>query len=241
MCVDYTDLNMACPKDPFPLPRIDQVVDSTAGCDLLCFFDAYSEYHQISMAKEAEEKTSFPTPVITYCYVRMPFGLKNAGPTFQRTMRITLQDLQSRNVEAYVDDIMVKTRQQETFLQDLSEAFDSLRTTRLKLNPEKCVFGVPAGELLGRLGSSRGIEVNLAKVEAIDLMQPPTHLKEAQRLAGCMAALGRFISKLGERGLPPLQADQENQTLQLDGGGRPRVLGTQEVSHLPSGPGGTPG
>ena len=130
----------------------------------------------------------------------MPFGLKNAGSTFQQTMRITLQDLQSRNVEAYVDDIVVKTRQQETFLRDLSEAFDSLRTTRLKLNPEKCVFGVPVGKLLGFLVSIRGIEVNPAKVEAIDRMQPQTHLKEAQCLTGCMAALGRFISKLGEHG-----------------------------------------
>jgi len=111
MCVDYTELNKACPKHPFPLPRIDQVADSTAGCDLLCFLDVYSEYRQISMAKEDEEKTSFTTPVGTYCYVCMPFGLKKAGPTFQRTMRITLQDLQPHNVEAYVDDIVVKNRQ----------------------------------------------------------------------------------------------------------------------------------
>ena len=96
-------------------------------------------------------------------------------------------------------------RQQKTFLRDLSEAFDSLRTTRLKLNPEKCVFGVPAGKLLGFLVSIRGIEVNLAKVEVIDRMQPPTHLKEAQHLTGCMAALGRYISKLEERGLPLLK------------------------------------
>ena len=93
MCVDYTDLNKACPKDPFLLPRIDQVIDSTAGCDLLCFLDAYSGFHQISMAREDEEKKSFTTPVGTYCYVCMPFGLKNAGPTFQRTMCIALQDL----------------------------------------------------------------------------------------------------------------------------------------------------
>ena len=82
MCADYSDLNKACPKDPFLLPCIDQVVDSTAGCDLLCFLDAYSGYPQISMAKEDEEKTSFTTPVGTYYYVRMPFGLKNAGPSF---------------------------------------------------------------------------------------------------------------------------------------------------------------
>ena len=120
------------------------------------------------MVREGKEKTSFTTLVGTYCYVRMPFGLKNAGPTFQRTMHITLQDLQSRNVEAYIDDILVKTQRQETFLRDLFEAFDSLRSTRLKLNAEKCVFGVPAGKLLGFLVSSHGIEVNPIKVEVID-------------------------------------------------------------------------
>ncbi|NAV21938.1 RNA-directed DNA polymerase, partial [Salmonella sp. zj-h16] len=102
MCIDYTDLNKACPKDPYPLPRIDQIVDSTAGCDLLCFLDAYSGYHQIRMAREDEEKTAFITPVGTYCYTSMPFGLKNAGPTFQRTTRISLGSQIGRNVEAYV-------------------------------------------------------------------------------------------------------------------------------------------
>src|SRR5438105_14710560 len=87
VCVDYTDLNKACPKDPFPLPRIDQIVDSTAGCDLLCFLDAYSGYHQISMCREDEEKTAFVAPSGVYCYTRMPFGLKNAGPTYQRCMQ----------------------------------------------------------------------------------------------------------------------------------------------------------
>jgi len=95
MCVDCTDLNKACPKDPFPLPHVDQVVDSMAGCDLLCFLDVYTGYPQISMAKEDEEKTSFTTPMGTYCYVSMPFGLKNAGPAFQRTMQVTMSKLMS--------------------------------------------------------------------------------------------------------------------------------------------------
>jgi hypothetical protein len=201
MCVDYTKLNKACPKDPFLLPRIYQVVNSMAGCDLLCFPDVYSGYHQISMTKENEEKTSFTTPVGTYYYIRIPFGLKNTNPMFQQTMHIILKDLQGHNIEEYVDNIVVKTRQQETRLRDLSESFDSLRTTRLKLNLEKCVFGVSAGKLLHFLVSSRGIKVNPQKVEAIDRMQPPTRLKEAQHFTRCMAALGRFISKLGERAL----------------------------------------
>ena len=109
------------------------------------------------MAIEDEEKTSFTTPVGTYCYVSMPFGLHNAGSSFQRDVRITLDSQVGRNVEAYVDDLVVKSQDWATLLEDLAETFNSLRTTRLKLNPEKCVFGVPAGKLLGFLVSSRGI------------------------------------------------------------------------------------
>lgn len=90
MCIDFTDLNKTCPNDDFPLPRIDQLVDSTSGCELLSFLDAYSGYHQINMCKEDEEKTSFITPYGTYCYVKMPFGLKNAGATFQKLIQKNL-------------------------------------------------------------------------------------------------------------------------------------------------------
>nr|CAH67296.1 OSIGBa0103O01.14 [Oryza sativa]CAH67380.1 OSIGBa0159F11.4 [Oryza sativa] len=202
MCIDYTDLNKACPKDPYPLPRIDQIVDSTAGCDLLCFLDAYSGYHQIRMAREDEEKTAFITPIGTYCYTTMPFGLKNAGPTFQRTTRISLGSQLGRNVEAYVDDLDVKTRNQETLLTDLAETFESLRSARIKLNPDKCVFGVPAGKLLGFLVSARGIEANPEKIRAIERMRPPSKIRDVQCVTGCMAALSRFISRLGEKALP---------------------------------------
>nr|CAE02097.1 OSJNBa0020I02.4 [Oryza sativa Japonica Group] len=202
MCIDYTDLNKACPKDPYPLPRIDQIVDSTAGCDLLCFLDAYSGYHQIRMAREDEEKTAFITPIGTYCYTTMPFGLKNAGPTFQHTTRISLGSQIGRNVEAYVDDLVVKTRNQEALLSDLAETFESLRSARIKLNPDKCVFGVPAGKLLRFLVSARGIEANPEKIRAIERMRPPSKLRDVQCVTGCLAALSRFISRLGEKALP---------------------------------------
>nr|CAE04960.2 OSJNBa0070D17.11 [Oryza sativa Japonica Group] len=202
MCIDYTDLNKACPKDPYPLSRIDQIVDSTAGCDLLCFLDAYSGYHQIRMAREDEEKTAFITPIGTYCYTTMPFGLKNAGPTFQRTTRISLGSQIGRNVEAYVDDLVVKTRNQETLLSDLAETFESLRSARIKLNPDKCVFGVPTGKLLGFLVSARGIEANPEKIRALERMRPPSKLRDVQCVTGCMAAQSRFISRLGEKALP---------------------------------------
>jgi hypothetical protein len=109
LCVDFTDLNKACPKEPYPLTRIDQIVDSTAGCDLLCFLDAFSGYHQIKMAKEDEEKIAFITRCGVFFYVCMPFGLKDAGATFQRLMRIALGKQMGRNAKAFVDHIVVKT------------------------------------------------------------------------------------------------------------------------------------
>ena len=92
MCIDYTNLNKACPKDPFPLPRIDQVIDSTAGCELLSFIDAYSGFHQIPLFKDDQIKTSFITPYGVYCYLTMAFGLRNAGATYQRCMQKCLHD-----------------------------------------------------------------------------------------------------------------------------------------------------
>ena len=96
MCDDYMGLNRECPKDPFPLPRIDQIVDSTSGCEPLCFLNAYSGYHQITMKE--------------FCYFLMPFGLKNAGTTYQCCMLKCFGDIIGQTVEAYVDDIMVKSK-----------------------------------------------------------------------------------------------------------------------------------
>ena len=110
LCVDFTDLNRACPKDAFPLPRIDQIVDSTAGCDLLCILDAFSGYHQIKMAKEDEEKTAFLMPEGCFCFTSMPFGLKNIGATFQRAMRACLGSQMGQNIDAFINDIVVKTQ-----------------------------------------------------------------------------------------------------------------------------------
>ena len=201
MCVDYTDLNKHCKQDPFGLPRIDEVVDSTAGCALLCFLDCYSGYHQISLKESDQIKTSFITPYGAYCYTTMSFGLKNAGATYQRAIQNCLSSQLQRNVEAYVDDVVVKTREADDLIADLTETFDNLRQWRWKLNPSKCVFGVPSGKLLGFIVSHRGIAANPEKISAIRNMPPPTSIKDVQKLTGCMAALNRFISRLGERGL----------------------------------------
>jgi hypothetical protein len=202
MCIDYTNLNKVCTKDPYPLPRIDQIVDSTSGYDLLSFIDAYSGFHQIKMARDDRKHTVFVTVDGLYWYIVMPYGLLNALPTFARAMNITLGDLVRDIVEVYVDDIVVKTRESNSLLENLAQVFDKLRATSTKLNLKKCVFGVSAGKLLGFLVSHRGIEANPDKVRAIEAMRPPARLKDIQRLTGSLAALSRFISRLAERALP---------------------------------------
>ncbi|XP_073127795.1 uncharacterized protein [Henckelia pumila] len=149
MCVDFWDLNKAFPKDCYPLPRIDQLVDSTAGHELLCFLDAYQGYHQIPLAREDKDKVSFVTSTGTYCYVVMPFGLKNAGATYQRLMDKVFEQQIGKNIEVYVDDILVKTRTTDQFITDLTQTFQTLKRYQLKLNPNKCTFGVRAGKFLG--------------------------------------------------------------------------------------------
>ena len=142
MYVDFTDLNQACPKDSFPLPRIDQLMDSTVGHKLLTFMDAFSGYNQIQMAEEDQEKTAFITSQGQYCYQVMPFGLKNAGATYQRLVNQMFEKQIGRNVDVYVDDMLVKSKEEEDHLDDLRETFNTLRQYSMKLNPSKCAFGV---------------------------------------------------------------------------------------------------
>jgi hypothetical protein len=202
MCIDFTDLNKAYPKNEFPLPRIDSLVDATSSSELMSLLDCYSGYHQIWMKKEDEPKTSFITPSGTYCYLWMPEGLKNAGGSFSRMNAKVLHSQIGRNVLTYVDEIILKSTKQENHVADLQETFANFRQAGLKLNPEKCVFGVKKGKFLGCLVSTKGIEANPSKIEAILRMEPPNSKKGAQRLAVRLASLNRFISRSAERNLP---------------------------------------
>ena len=121
MCVNYIGLNKACPKDLFPLPCINQIVDSTSGCETLCFLNAYSGYHQITMKESDQLTTSFITPFRSYCYVSMPFGLKNTAATYQRCMLRCFGDLIGRTIEAYVDDIIVKSKWADHLIVELEK------------------------------------------------------------------------------------------------------------------------
>ena len=149
MCVDFMDLNKACPKDSYPFPRIDNLVDSTARHKLLSFMDAFSGYNQIRMEETDQEKTSFVTSQGLFCYKVMSFRLKNTGATYQRLMNKMFAHQIGRNVQVYIDDMLVKSIREDDHLSDLQETFDTLRTYNMKLNPSKCVFEVTAGKFLG--------------------------------------------------------------------------------------------
>ena len=161
MCVDYTSLNKACSKDHFPLPRIDQIVDSTSGCEILSFLDAYLGYHQIAMKESDQLATSFITPYGSYCYVTMPFGLKNADATYQWCMQRCFADQsdpsdQPNQVErpkltiaVYVDDIVVKNGSSQRPDHKLGRNIREPPKVQRQIESQKCVFRVPKGKLLG--------------------------------------------------------------------------------------------
>jgi hypothetical protein len=154
MCINYTSLNKACPKYEYPLPQICQIIDSTSSCELLSFLDAYSDYHEISLIINDEEKIAFITPFGIFCYTKMTFRLKNGGATYQKCIHIILEPQIGRNVEAYIDDVVVKSKMHGDLLDDLKETFDHLRKYKTMLNPKKYVFGVSSEKLLGYMVSS---------------------------------------------------------------------------------------
>uniref|UniRef100_A0A2N9HGN5 Uncharacterized protein n=1 Tax=Fagus sylvatica TaxID=28930 RepID=A0A2N9HGN5_FAGSY len=202
VCVDFTDLNKVCPKDHFPLPRIDQLVDSAAGHDRMSFLDAFQGYHQIPMDLSDQEKTSFITPRGAFCYKVMPFGLKNAGATYQRMMTTMFGDHIGKTVEVYIDDMLVKSTRGEDHLVHLREVFEILRRDELRLNASKCLFGVRSGKFLGHVISSRGIEANPDQISALISLEEPKNTKQVQRLTGMVAALNRFISRSADKCRP---------------------------------------
>src|SRR6187397_2599242 len=196
MCVDYKDLNKANPKDGFPLPYIDILVDNTSNHALLSFMDGYAGYNQVFMAKEDMEKTTFITQWGTYCYTVMPFGLKNVGATYQRAATALLHDMMHKEVEVYVDDMIVKSKDRPGHQVALRKFFERLRKYNMRLNPSKCAFGVTSGKLLGYVISCRGIEIDLTKIKAIMSMPPPKTEKQIRGFIGRLHYISRFISKL---------------------------------------------
>ena len=196
VCVDFRDLNKANPKDDFPLPHIDILVDSTAGHPMLSFMDGFSRYNKILMAPEDMEKTSFITKWGTYCYRLMPFGLKNAGATYQRAATTLFHDMMHKDVEVYVNDMIVKSRDRADHLAALQRFFERIRQFRLRLNPKKCTFRVTSGKLLGHIVSERGIEVDPENIQAILDMPAPRMERKIRGFLRRLQYISRFIAIL---------------------------------------------
>ena len=205
LCIDFTDVNRECPKDSFPLPQIDLIVDATVGHELLSFMDAFSGYNQISIDPDDKEKTSFVIGQGTYCYRVMPFGLKNAGATYQRLVNKMFQKQIGTSMEVYIDDMLVKSTTAELHIAHMSEAFQILREYNMKLNPAKYAFGVSVEKFLGFIVNNRGIEANPDKIKVVLDMPPPSSIKEVQRLTGRIVALSRFLSRASDKCQPFFQ------------------------------------
>ncbi|KAL0325376.1 UNVERIFIED_CONTAM: hypothetical protein Sradi_5106900 [Sesamum radiatum] len=190
------DLNNACLKDDFPLPIAELMIDATTGHEALSFMDGSSGYNQIRMAPADEELTAFCTPKSIYCCKFMPFGLKNAGATYQRTMQKIFDDMLHKNDECYVDDLVVKLKKRENHFHDMRKVFKLLWRYQLKMNPSKCAFGVTSRKFLGFIVHQQDIEIEQAKIDAILRMPKPRNIYELKSLQGKLAYLRRFISNL---------------------------------------------
>ncbi|CAN6678248.1 unnamed protein product [Malus baccata var. baccata] len=202
MCVDYRKINAGTRKDHFPLPFIDQMLERLAGRAFYCFLDGYSGYNQIPVAPEDQEKTTFTCPFGTFAYRRMPFGLCNAPATFQRCMMSIFTGLVEHVVEVFMDDFSVFGDSFDQCLQNLSLVLERCIKTNLVLNWEKCHFMVKQGIVLGHLISNRGIEVDKAKIDAIEKLPPPTTVKSVRSFLGHAEFYRRFIKDFSKISRP---------------------------------------
>ncbi|GJR80286.1 reverse transcriptase domain-containing protein [Tanacetum coccineum] len=212
---NFKDLNNACPKDCYPLPEIDWKIKSLCGYPFKCFLDAYKGYHQIKMAKEDEEKMAFTTSQRISCYSKMPFGLKNVEATYQRLVDKAFQRQIGRNLEVYVDDLVIKSRTEEEIIRDITKTFKTLREINMKLNPRKCSFGMQEGMFLGYKVNTGGLKVCTEESDAVLSFPSPRCLKDVQKLNGKLAR-GRSSLQTNEEliaELPMLTAPKEKEEL----------------------------
>ena len=176
--MDFTDLNKACPKDPFPMSWIDQLVDATIGYPRMSFLDAFQGYHHIPLALGDQEKIAFVTPTGNYHYKVMPFQLKNAELTYQRMITRMFKPQLDKNIEVYINDMVVKSKVVFEHVGDLGNIFEILKRHKLRLNASKCFFGIGLGKFLGYMVTHRRIDVNVDKIKTINCLQPPQNPKE---------------------------------------------------------------
>jgi hypothetical protein len=193
MCIDYWKLNSATRKDHFPLPFIDQILERVAGHKYYCFLDGYSGYYQIEIALEDQGKTTFTCPFGTFAFRRMPFGLCNAPATFQRCMVSIFSDMVEKFMEVFMDDLSVFGDSFDDCLNNLKLVLARCVEKGLVLNWEKCHFMVTSGIVLGHVVSSKGIEVDKAKVDLILNLPTPKTVRDVRSFLGHAGFYRRFI------------------------------------------------
>ncbi|XP_074356913.1 uncharacterized protein LOC141696691 [Apium graveolens] len=206
MCIDYSDLNKACPKDFYLLPNINQLIDATTENKILSFMDTFSGYNQIKLAEEDQDDTAFITHKGVFTYKVVPFRLLTAGATFQRTMNTVFEPQIIKNVQVYADDIVTMSPTASAHVNDLRETFERVRNYNMRLNPAKCSFALSGGRFLGFLLTQRGIEADPNQISAIQNMTASKCLKELQILAGSIVALRCFIPQSSKKCLPIYEA-----------------------------------
>ena len=202
ICIDYRKLNKATRKDHFPFPFLDQMLDRLAGYEYYCFLDGYSGYNQIAIAPEDQEKTTFTCPYGTFAFRRMPFGLCNAPGTFQRCVMAIFSDMVEKTIEIFMDDFSVMGNSFDNCLENLRDVLARCEETNLVLNWEKCHFMVQEGIVLGHRISARGIEVDRAKIEAIEKLPPPSSVKGIRSFLGHAGFYRRFIKDFSQIAKP---------------------------------------
>jgi hypothetical protein len=186
VCIDFCNLNRATPKDEYPMPIADTLINNASGNRIISFLDGNVGYNQIYMAEEDASKTTFICPgfIGLFEWVVMTFGLKKVGATFQRTMNLIFHELLGNTVEVYIDDIVVKLAKFSSHIADLRRAFDKMCRYGLRMNPRKCDFGVSAGKFLGFIIHEHGIEIDPDRIKSIRNVGPPTCKVEVQKFLG---------------------------------------------------------
>jgi hypothetical protein len=198
LCVDFRNLNRSSLKDNYPLPKMDHVLEKVVGANRMSMIDGFSGYNQIAVHEDDKEKTAFTTPWGTFMYDKMPFGLMNAGATFQREMDIAFVGERDKFVVIYLDDLTVFSNSDVEHLVHLKQMFEKCRKFGLSLNPKKSHFAMQEGKLLGHIVSREGIKIDLKRVEAIDTINIPRNRKEIQSFLGKIIFLRRFIPNFAE-------------------------------------------
>jgi hypothetical protein len=193
LCVDFRNLNKCSRKDNYPLPKMEHILQKVSGSKVMSFIDGFSGYNQIVVHPDDKEKTAFTTPWGTFMYEKMPFGLMNAGATFQRAMDIAFIGEKDKFVLIYLDDITVFSSIHELHLQHLKRTFLKCRRYGISLNPKKSNFALKEGKLLGHIVSADGVRIDPKRVEAIKNLSLPRSKKDIQSFLGTINFVRRFI------------------------------------------------